>query len=393
MAELFFIPYGAAAVASEDRFAPRFVVGNVPAGDSAVPQVTSFTYVPDAGDGVGLAAALAAAGPGGSVYVRRGTYEPDDTLVVPAECVVTGEGRSTIIALSGAGLSNVLFDLGVGASLSQMSVAGLGLGIDNASLVYLRERTALRSVLVDLRGADNTMQRGGVFVATAGGQPGVSVTILDDVQILLDVGTSSVVPADWICGVRGDGGADHVVSMSNVRASGGDAGAATTGVELEFDGCIFEDNGMLGFYASGGAIRASGRPTRVMSSLGTEIYGCQLINSAFVLDGVLFGPATVPEVPGIYVSGGAGVATANITNCQLEEYDPPMIIGDALELTEDVRVSNNRMTTQSGVVPIAIGAGADNTNVHGNVTRGGNGERPTNLGTGTNIGTNNIWGA
>ncbi|MGL4255619.1 MAG: hypothetical protein ACRCSL_04740 [Microbacterium sp.] len=63
-----------------DRFAPTIVVGNVPRGDSAVAySQDGFTYIPDPGDGTGIAAAIAALnspGPiGGSIHIRRGIYD------------------------------------------------------------------------------------------------------------------------------------------------------------------------------------------------------------------------------------------------------------------------------------------------------------------------------
>lgn len=77
-------PYGGGSggggSSGPDRFAPTIIVGNVPAGDSAVAYAQDgFTYIPDPGDGTGIAAAIAALnspGPiGGSIHIRRGVYD------------------------------------------------------------------------------------------------------------------------------------------------------------------------------------------------------------------------------------------------------------------------------------------------------------------------------
>ncbi len=88
---------------SQDRFAPKYLVGNVPAGDSAVPYNTGgFRYIPDInGDGTGIETALlAAAATGGDVWIRPGTYDfglvgsPLTPLTIPAGVRVQGVGSS-----------------------------------------------------------------------------------------------------------------------------------------------------------------------------------------------------------------------------------------------------------------------------------------------------------
>ncbi len=83
--------------------APTIVVGNVPAGD---PSGSFPGYVPDTGNGAGIAQALAeAAVLGGSVHIRRGLYDlgavgaPALPLAI-AGFRVTGDGDSTIIRMS-----------------------------------------------------------------------------------------------------------------------------------------------------------------------------------------------------------------------------------------------------------------------------------------------------
>lgn len=83
-----------------DRFAPNWIVGNVPAGDSAVAySVQGFHYIPDPGDGSGIAAALAAAGAagGGVVTYRFGIYDLNGAgspvaMTVPKNVILVGPG-------------------------------------------------------------------------------------------------------------------------------------------------------------------------------------------------------------------------------------------------------------------------------------------------------------
>lgn len=85
---------------SQDRFAPKYLVGNVPAGDSAIGYNTGgFRYIPDTGNGAGIATALAAAAASaGDVWIRPGEYNftllgsPPLPLTIPAGVRVQGAG-------------------------------------------------------------------------------------------------------------------------------------------------------------------------------------------------------------------------------------------------------------------------------------------------------------
>ena len=91
---------------NNDRFAPKYLVGNVPAGDTATTTGTAagFTYLADPGDGSGIEAALAAcaAAGGGDVWIRPGTYDLDTgrtaaPLVIPPNTRVQGAGQATLV--------------------------------------------------------------------------------------------------------------------------------------------------------------------------------------------------------------------------------------------------------------------------------------------------------
>ncbi|NJN63446.1 MAG: hypothetical protein HC882_00280 [Acidobacteria bacterium] len=75
---------GSTGGASADRFAPRIIVGNVPAGDPNTDQSGAFRYIPDPGDGSGISTAiteantLAAGGDFVDIYLRPGLYDLED---------------------------------------------------------------------------------------------------------------------------------------------------------------------------------------------------------------------------------------------------------------------------------------------------------------------------
>jgi hypothetical protein len=91
-------------VTSQDRFAPKYLVGNTDYGDSAVAYNTAgFRYIPDTGNGAGIALALSAAAANpGDVWIRPGTYDfgkpgaPSTPLVIPPGCRVQGSGFGAI---------------------------------------------------------------------------------------------------------------------------------------------------------------------------------------------------------------------------------------------------------------------------------------------------------
>lgn len=92
-------------VTPDDMFGTRVIVGNVPAGDPNLAQAAPFQYIPDPGDGTGIAeglAAIAAGGLGGTCKIRRGLYDfglptsPPLPLIVES-CHVIGEGSGTLL--------------------------------------------------------------------------------------------------------------------------------------------------------------------------------------------------------------------------------------------------------------------------------------------------------
>jgi hypothetical protein len=105
----------------DDHFAPKYIVGNVPAGDPAVMQGPPFVYVPDVGDGAGIALALSQPFGPGDVWIRPGVYNYNlgavvAPLVIPSGVRVYGSGNTTSI-IGRSTLNQGVFTMG---SLSQL---------------------------------------------------------------------------------------------------------------------------------------------------------------------------------------------------------------------------------------------------------------------------------
>lgn len=116
------IPTGAGAT---DHFGPRWVVGNELAGDPNVAQLGAFRYVPDPGDGTGIATALteATAAGRGDILVRSGVYTlPSGTATyqIPPNVTLRGAGWETIIV--GADDQRAVFRVEQGGTLADLKI-------------------------------------------------------------------------------------------------------------------------------------------------------------------------------------------------------------------------------------------------------------------------------
>lgn len=125
----------------QDHFAPKIIVGNVPNGDPAVAQAFPFRYIPDPGNGSGIAQALtevAVAGQEGDVYLRPGIYDfglvgaPLLPLVIPDSTSLRGPGVGVPISVGGnpnagallrvSGTQRSLFVFGSTSSIRQLAI-------------------------------------------------------------------------------------------------------------------------------------------------------------------------------------------------------------------------------------------------------------------------------
>jgi len=248
MAQILFFPAGGGPPPPTglDRFAPKYLVGNVPAGDSNVAYSSGgFVYIPDPGDGSGIAAALAAAGLAGGegdVHIRPGEYRlPGGQLDVPARTLVSGAGPSTrIVGKRGA------FRLLAGSpnepalsTLRDLSITiEPGFGPPGVMLGAVQVESGgcvLNGLSITVEAVPGAQIRHGVVVNTAGSQPVPqtsieSVTISDTGITLLPNATSSAVRL-----IEGQ------VAARNLTTFGFDVGVWLTnnGIAEDSGGCVF----------------------------------------------------------------------------------------------------------------------------------------------------------
>lgn len=218
------------AFATQDRFAPTFLVGNTAAGDSATAYSSAgFNYYPDTGNGAQLAAALAAAVAGGTVYVRRGTYDlgaggaPASPLTVLAGTIVQGEGSNTTIVRGKSTGNQGVFSLPNGdSSLRDMRVEVLlsdaaSLGSD--AVIYCASDYAdLRNLYVAVSTDAAGQLKEGIRIDGTGGLG--RLVSLTNVTINAATTTGSGTPTICLNTVN----TDRIVECRNLVTSGGDIG-------------------------------------------------------------------------------------------------------------------------------------------------------------------------
>jgi hypothetical protein len=148
MTQFIYIPFGGSGGGggSDDRFAPKYLVGNTTNGDTATTTGTAagFTYYSDPGDGTGIAAALSDAGTvPGDVWIRPGTYTTTAPFTVPPDVAVRGAGPSTIIVGDPGTINQGLFTMRAGSSLRSMAIThnepAASVGVTNFGVVGLYE--------------------------------------------------------------------------------------------------------------------------------------------------------------------------------------------------------------------------------------------------------------
>ena len=200
-------------VAGPDLFAPRYVVGNTLSGDSAIPQVGTFRYVPDPGDGSGIEAALALAAVNpGDVLVRPGVYTRPNTaapLVVPAGVTLKGSGIRTTRIVGGQGADQgVVVATGLRASLRDLEIVGGGGGIPSVSRAVLHingPSSILENVLVSATLDPGHQLEDGILVDVPAGGPAITDLLLSWINVTIDV--------------QGVGNAIHLAPTNNAVVS------------------------------------------------------------------------------------------------------------------------------------------------------------------------------
>jgi len=227
-------------VTPQDRFAPKYLVGNVQAGDSAVSYSTDgFVYIPDLGDGAGIALALTQPDGPGDVWIRPGTYDfgqggsPSMPLTIPAGTRVQGSGNTTtliartvgdqgvfVLAAGGAGTDSAL------SSLRDLAIVVPQVADPTGSLSAVLVKAggvAISGVNFDVTTTDQSVLRHAILVDTVGANF-LPVISIETVSIVMAV-VSYTDPPVLTSGIRVIEG--HV-GARNVTITGGDIGVEIT---------------------------------------------------------------------------------------------------------------------------------------------------------------------
>lgn len=362
--------------ASVDHFAPKYIVGNVPAGDPVAPQGAPFFYIPDAGTGAGIAMALAmAVGAPGDVWIRPGTYVLTAPLVVPPGIRVWGAGVSTIIRSPGAGNMG-LFQLGVGSTLGYMRLESIQTGpsVGSPALVQAQSETLLEVLSIAQTLTLSGPMRGALAYSSAAGETRNRARDLD-IEI---TGTGGAAPASWTRGVSfstNPGGGNPVVFADRVSITGGDVALVIEqGAWVQSQG-FFDSQAARAVYLGrdGTArlhnMRAFPSPTALYGVEGQDCTGSCIFDSFFVAP-----PGGSPAgSAGFFFnnpSSGSTLEALRIVNSDVIGFAPGTSFDDAVRLQGNIIhsvVANNRL--RANVRGVALDGTTRNNQVGTNVVQ------------------------
>jgi len=221
-----------------DRFAPTIIVGNVPEGDSAVPyNYGGFRYIPDIGDGAGIAAAVTALsglGLTGVIHARRGVYDlnqPTSPAVAYSlaggvsivgdgqhATIIQGrlEGEQSIFEVFGGGSS--IQDLGLSVPVPTGAVSGVNLGVisllDDAGAPG---EILLRNLDIDLLADATTIVTHAIRIENR------NRTYIENITAGATGMRLGAVEADWLRFIGIEQVTAHEISLNNCTTTGFDA--------------------------------------------------------------------------------------------------------------------------------------------------------------------------
>lgn len=422
MAEIIFIPFGGSAAGGTDHFAPKYLVGNVPAGDDpAVYNAGGFQYIPDPGDGSGIAAALLQLNGPGDVWIRPGTYTSQARFIIPPGVRVWGAGYTTIVV--GSGVDNTVWEVGDRSELGWIYITHPGgdAGVGEAAVLCRATTSYVHDLAVDASAATS----GGTLIAGVGyvGLGGASSPNLSRLHNNVLVGPQdlgSLDPTLMYANIRGLALAENDVVIVDVQSNtliAGDAGIVGLGatVPVPAQGVSFIVNrtvivgpNVVGIYCDFSPLLMTGPPSVVLAFASTIIGGIILLNtfqydlgSTLVLNLTDQGAGPV-TVPGIVVSEpvvnpNAPPSSVNIHECTLLQWGDPadpaipqMLIGQGAELVRSAHIANCRFISNFGVTPVVLGAGCSNSIVALNTSDGSGGVGVLDLGAINEI-AHNLW--
>ena len=224
---------------ASDHFAPKYLVGNTqaPYNDSPVAYTSAgFRYIPDPGDGSGIALALSYANPAdpafvaeGDIWIRPGVYDlngsgsPTIPMEVAGGTVVRGSGNKTSILARNIGNQSV-FSMKSSSELRDLRInyfgasdpasAGVGLvaidGISQLAPAWLHRV----DFQLQLSGDVTTGLRCAVYVDSNAGNS----CVVEDCRIFVS-GNYTGEDVGGVCGVLSNGGTNSETSLFNVTIS------------------------------------------------------------------------------------------------------------------------------------------------------------------------------
>lgn len=234
-----FIPFGGGGGGGGKEFAPWVVVGNELAGDTI-----ADCDILDTGNGAGIAAAIALAGPSQSdVWIRPGTYDlgaagGPGSLTIQPTMTVRGAGPfSTTIVASDTTRRAIVVDTYALLENLYVTANGAAAGAVGAGLVELREGAQCRRVytFLSIVNADETLRAGFDFQSFGAGceecfSYGASYTTFNPATTTYfacyrdtyNIGSDIAQPPNRV---------------ENCRSEGGDIGYYSEG-STEFNACV-----------------------------------------------------------------------------------------------------------------------------------------------------------
>jgi hypothetical protein len=219
-----------------DHFAPKYLVGNVPAGDPNLAQAAPFIYIPDIGDGSGIALALTQPNGPGDVWIRPGAYNLNNgmagPLVVPPGVRVQGAGATTNILGKQTGDQGV-FVLSVNSQLRDLNVtvpASSEGSITSVAAIRSIGAQQIENVTVNFTTAPGGVLRQGIrFEAAPGASIQTGVTALRNVLVATKSTTGIQDPTICYWVDFGQNG-PAFANADNMRSSGGDVAVVVNGI-------------------------------------------------------------------------------------------------------------------------------------------------------------------
>lgn len=241
---------------TSDKFAPKYLVGNTqaPYSDSSVAYSSNgFTYIPDNGDGAGIAQALSqAAIVLGDVWIRPGIYDFGSggvatPLTVPPGCRVQGAGviATTLRARPFGDQGIFVLPPNPGGNPGVQSIRDMELQVPSASgsgsgsesvILVQGGGAVLNGLLIGYNTDAQSTLRNGILVNTAGNIT-IPQTSIESVSISP---TGSTIQPGNISATSGIKVVEGQVAARNTLVLGGDIGYELRNLQIDPNsgGCI-----------------------------------------------------------------------------------------------------------------------------------------------------------